>query len=54
MWPETCVRDDVLRSGNARIRGCLVRVVKLEELLDNMKMTKGNVPSPGESVFLSI
>jgi len=24
--------------------------MKLEELLDNMKTTKGNIPSPGEYV----
>ena len=29
-----------------------VKIVKLEELLDNMKTTKGNVPSPGEYVLL--
>jgi hypothetical protein len=33
------------------IRFSKVKIVKLEELLDNMKTTKGNVPSPGEYVF---
>jgi hypothetical protein len=28
-----------------------VKIVKLEELLDNMKTTKGNIPSPGEYVL---
>jgi len=27
-----------------------VKIVKLEELLDNIKTTKGNIPSPGEYV----
>ena len=30
----------------------IVKIVKLEELLDNMKTTKGNIPSPGEYVFI--
>lgn len=30
----------------------VVKVVKLEELLDGMKVTKGNIPSPGEYVIL--
>jgi hypothetical protein len=28
-----------------------VKIVKLEELLDSMKTTKGNIPSPGEYVL---
>ncbi|CAF1166635.1 unnamed protein product [Adineta ricciae] len=28
-----------------------LKVVKLEELLDNMKTTKGNIPSPGDTAY---
>ncbi|CAF4004893.1 unnamed protein product [Adineta steineri] len=36
---------------NDQICNLKLKIAKLEELLDNMKTTKGNIPSPGDTAF---